>query len=315
MRRRSALVAMGATLAGCGGGGGTSDPDMNVALPPPPAPAPAQVAEPAPPQAPATRNIALWGDSLTQDYAPVLQALLPARSVFNGGEDGQISTEIAARQGGVVPLMRLAADQLPAQSAVQIVSQTVRPVTVYSAQQIQGSIAGVPGTLWRRGADNTHWFTRAAPGDAVSTHAAGEPFLVETAGRRSWATVFWYGRNNAGNRDQVLADLAASIAFLEPGTPFLVLSVLNTSQEPRGSAGYAAIMALNEALADAYPHQFRDVRQFLVSQYNPSILQDVIDYDRDLPPSSLRRDIVHLNAPGNLALATRVKQYIETSGW
>jgi hypothetical protein len=43
-------------------------------------------------------NIAVWGDSLTPPVAANLQMLFPERVVYDGGVDGETSSQIAARQ-------------------------------------------------------------------------------------------------------------------------------------------------------------------------------------------------------------------------
>lgn len=109
MDRRAALAWMASVVAaGCGGGSSTA-PDAagagaTVPAPAPiatpaPAPAPTPAPTPAPvPALPASRDIAVWGDSLTPPFAANLQLFSPDRVVFDGGVAGQTSTEIAARQ-------------------------------------------------------------------------------------------------------------------------------------------------------------------------------------------------------------------------
>jgi hypothetical protein len=236
--------------------------------------------------------------------------------VFTGGAGGQISTEIAARQGGVIPTLRVSGDVIPASGPVQITSQSVRMITTEGVQQITGTLAGVPGTVSRTAADSTYWFTRTDAGAAVSTNAAGEPFTVDTFGRRGWPTVFWYGRNNFYDRSQVLSDVAASVAFLDPGnTKFVVLSVFNTEMEPVGTASYTQIQQLNADLAAAYPNNFFDVRAYMVEQYDRTLATDVADHAKDVVPGSLRRDWIHMNAAGRVVLASGIRDYILSKGW
>ena len=132
MDRRSVLSLLGiGMLGGCGGGGGGADatagtmaaldeglqseleagkkpkrvPEPAPAPAPDTAPAPAPAASPAPapaaapaPVAALSRNIACWGDSMTDLYVPHLRTACPDRQVYNGGVIGQTSTQIAARQ-------------------------------------------------------------------------------------------------------------------------------------------------------------------------------------------------------------------------
>jgi lysophospholipase L1-like esterase len=117
MDRRSALSLLAMGMLGACGGGGSAAPDSTAipgsipsgALPintsattlnppQPSLPAP-QPSVPAPPQAVAalSRNIACWGDSLSDLYWSHLQKLYPDRQVFDGGVVGDASTQIEAR--------------------------------------------------------------------------------------------------------------------------------------------------------------------------------------------------------------------------
>jgi lysophospholipase L1-like esterase len=320
MKRRSALIALAATLAGCGGGGSDAPEPTATKDPAPAAPDPAPsipespAPETAPPAPPPPLTIAAWGDSLTDDYSRRLQTLIPGSTVFHGGVGAQLSTQIAARQGGVVPLMRVQGDTIPAAGSVQIVSQSVAMHNSFGPGAITGTLAGVPGSVVRN-ADGTFTFTRTTSGDAMSI-SADEPFLVDTFGRRAWPTIFCYGRNNIRDPQQILNDLAASIAFLEPGnTKWLVLSVLNYAGETLGTGGYEEVRALNSALAAKYPANFFDIRAYLVASYDPALAQDVLDHQNDVTPTSLRRDTLHMNKAGSVVMATGIKKAIEAKGW
>lgn len=98
MQRRSALALLGAGwLAGCGGGGGGgggAEP-ASAALAPPEAAPQARAPEPA---VPASRDIAVWGDSLTDLYQAELAALFQGeRQVFDGGFPAESSQQIRSR--------------------------------------------------------------------------------------------------------------------------------------------------------------------------------------------------------------------------
>ena len=117
MRRRTVLAALtGAIFAGCGGGGGAeSSPVAGAGTASGAGPATASssggasAAGAAPPSAPAADRapIALWGDSHVTGFARdpnapgiavKLRDLAPGREVFDGGVEGETSTQIANRQ-------------------------------------------------------------------------------------------------------------------------------------------------------------------------------------------------------------------------
>lgn len=299
MDRRSVIALLAAAVAGCGGGGE-------------PAP-PAQVAVQTP--APAPVGIAFWGDSLTQPvWMDIVSTALPGREIYNGAVGGQTSAQIAARQGGVVPLFTLAGDTIPPSGGVAITARSVSPLTDQDGRPLPGSIAGVPGLL-SRAADDTYTFTRAAAGATVAVPPQS-PFTVDTEGRHAWINVFWIGNNNAGDPATVMADIAACVALLE-GAPkkFVIVSLINGSASPKGSAAYANITGINADLAALYPGAYLDVRTHLVNAFDPSSAQDVADFSNDLVPSSLRGDAIHLNTRGNQLVGEKLAEFLLPKGW
>jgi lysophospholipase L1-like esterase len=83
MDRRLAAAWMAlVALVGCGGGGGSASPA--------PAPAPA-------PAVGLSGNLGVWGDSEIPPIAANLQFLMPDRVVYDGGVDGETSTQVATR--------------------------------------------------------------------------------------------------------------------------------------------------------------------------------------------------------------------------
>jgi hypothetical protein len=142
--------------------------------------------------------------------------------------------------------------------------------------------------------------------------------LADQSGRDAWINVFWYGQNNEDDPGRIKADIAASVAKLAPGNDrFIVLSVVNqaTPEESRGSQGYATIMQLNSELAALYPHNYIDIRSYLVNQADPARAQDLIDLRNDVVPSWLRFDIIHLNNDGSVLVAQKLKEFIDSKGW
>jgi lysophospholipase L1-like esterase len=140
--------------------------------------------------------------------------------------------------------------------------------------------------------------------------------------QRGAVNVFWYGHNNMRvdfrtAPAQIKADLAASIARLDPGNDrYVVLSVVNNATEGRaGTAEYDTIMQLNRELAATYPNNFLDIRRFMVEQYDPNNPDQVADRALDLPSTSLRFDEIHLTGYGADIVARRIKNYLDVKGW
>jgi hypothetical protein len=129
-------------------------------------------------------------------------------------------------------------------------------------------------------------------GGDTSTQIATR-FLADST-HRSWQTIIWAGRDNFTSQATVLADIASIVAALPTPKHFLVLSVINgdySGLEYSGQTNYNKIIALNAALAAAYPSNYLDVRVALIAAYNPGNAQDVIDHGNDVTPSSLRTSL------------------------
>lgn len=119
--------------------------------------------------------------------------------------------------------------------------------------------------------------------------------------------VFWAGRDDYKQQSdpeaQILSDIASMVnALTSSPKTFLVLSVPNGDGiwELKGTQVYNRIMALNSALAVAYPNHYLDIRSYLVSQYDPTNPLDAFDHENDVWPASLRAH----NLTGSLAAST-----------
>ena len=139
--------------------------------------------------------------------------------------------------------------------------------------------------------------------------------LADTA-KHSWMTIIWAGANNSGLPDD---DIAAMVAALESGTPFLVLSLLNGNADShswRGGDVYNAIFRMNSSMASTYPDNYFDVRAFLISQYDPNQQQDVRDHEHDSPPTSLMyRGSIHPTGQGYKLIGQRIASIISANKW
>lgn len=143
----------------------------------------------------------------------------------------------------------------------------------------------------------------------IRTRMLNEPTLYPSV------AVIWSGRNNFTQTTQIKTDIAAMVAALPATTKYVILSVLNgsTPSEYSGGSDYAFIVtALNGDLAYIYGSHYLDVRAALVAAYDPMNSQDVIDHGRDVPPSSLRSDFIHLNTAGYAVIASQVNTWIST---
>jgi hypothetical protein len=146
--------------------------------------------------------------------------------------------------------------------------------------------------------------------------------LADTTHRHD-VTVIWMGRNNLTDPARIQSDLAAAVKSLG-NDRYLILTILNGDffgTEEKGTAGYQTIMDINRSFAFHYPRNVLDIRSYLVSLYDPTNPQDVLDHSRDIPPSSLRAhwsggiDLLHLSPEANAKVAQRVAQFITERNW
>ncbi len=117
--------------------------------------------------------------------------------------------------------------------------------------------------------------------------------------------LLWVGRNNVGSptmQNDVLIALDSAVKNLTHSR-FLILTVLNATTEPIGSANYDAIISLNNAILAAYPNNSLDIRSILATEPNGTI------------PASLMSDTVHLNATGYAPVASNVSTFLDNKGW
>lgn len=134
-------------------------------------------------------------------------------------------------------------------------------------------------------------------------------FLANST-RWSDAQIIWSGRNNGTNITQVLADIASMVSNINHNRYF-ILSIMNSSAEIIGSSDYNNIASLNLQLANIYGSKFIDIRKIIINNYNPSLSQDVIDFNNNVPPTSLRADALHLNNAGYEIVAQEINKKIK----
>ncbi|MCC8404555.1 hypothetical protein LJ655_22165 [Paraburkholderia sp. MMS20-SJTN17] len=278
-------------------------------------------------------NLFAVGDSLTVGvgssgggYPEQLSALLNNRTYINAGVGGQTSTQIATRIGAESTAMTLDNSAVPSSGPVNASNLSTSLLSTPAddvTRSVLGTICSVHGVLARTAVggppstSETYTFTRDTSGQAVAC-SPGSSFVADAQGYDTWTALIWVGRNNYWDPTTVIADVKSIVQWLKPiNAHFVVLSVTKADLpvEYPGAAGAQTIDDLNATLKATYPDNFIDIETPLVNAYNPSLPQDVIDHTNNIPPTSLRFDIVHLNDAGYAIVAQQVKSFLTSKNW
>jgi len=237
--------------------------------------------------------------------------LLDGRVVRNFGVSGQTSDSIAAREGALVPRLRVAGNRLPAAGSVAVTLTNDVSIPGAGIGEVHGGLLGTPGKL-AYASTGGHVFVRDTEGSSV-TVPPDSPFLVDDYRRD--INVFWAGRNDVNTeRTGMTVSNIEQMAAHVGHERFMVLAILNGAGEGRGTAKYDTVVALNRQLAARFPNNFVDVRAALVASANASVA-DQADRSADIVPGSLRVDNQHLSAGGYRIVAQQVAGFVRRRGW
>lgn len=276
----------------------------------------------------ATADIACFGDSLTDDYYlgadawPALLADILGVSVYNGGWYMQLSQEIAARQGGLPPLVTVAGNSIPASGSVAVTSIVNPPVrSNITSRSVAGTLSGVQGAM-QAASSGAVTFTRTGSG-ATTPCPPGTRFHATLGAQyRGRTQIIWAGRNNVWDTPpaRVVQHVRQMVDYSSAGVPrVLVLQVPRSAND--GTTGFARTDAINAALAAAFPAQWVPIADWLrTSEAAASVghtwtAQDQTDITAGVIPTSFRSDTIHPNALGSRAIANRIHQEFKERGW
>lgn len=160
----------------------------------------------------------------------------------------------------------------------------------------------------------------AVAGRVVENHGIGGQTgdqilarMVEADDLDERVVIIWAGRNDVdGANTEAIVETVGRMVALTDATHYLVLSLTNGQSEPRGTANYETIVAVNARLAEIHGDRFVDVRSALVAVPDPS---DTAAADGDYVAGMLRSDDIHFNDIGYQIVADAVLTRLETLGW
>jgi lysophospholipase L1-like esterase len=131
--------------------------------------------------------------------------------------------------------------------------------------------------------------------------------------------LIWMGLNdtdgNSANTSAIISTILSNITSVinhmsGQTQRFAVMSLLTGDTEFPGATApgdgfYTQKLAINSALASAYPSNYLDIRSLLISASGGTYF----------PGASYRSDTIHLNDTGYAYVAAQVKAFINSKGW
>lgn len=286
---------------------------------------------------PSRNRITCWGDSLTEGgskdgiYEPheawpakLEEALGGAVRVVNRGRCGETSDGVGIRCGSLEVWVRPVGGIIPAEGEVRLeCAQTCD----HEERRYEGSLAGVAGTLERRG--DTWFFERTEPG-APAQVGMLVPFVSGLPDSRGDVLIHSVGTNNHwANGTTVCPDrtthvIAAHQRFLDwaghDRVLFIGLSPATTNRP--GDILWQLAERLNAWLLEHHPGRFFDFRTWLREEALEAA--GITPTDDDLrareegrTPQSVmdRGDDVHFSTAIHAALGRRLAVELTARGW
>ncbi|MEV8193900.1 fibronectin type III domain-containing protein [Rhodococcus pyridinivorans] len=260
-------------------------------------------------------------------------------TVRNLGIGGQTSTEVAIRTGGIIPLLTLAGNQIPADTTPVSVT-AIQPSGDYrtngsSSYTYPGTLAGVPGTLTEtlqaQGSNPVWTFTRTTAGDAV-TVLPSTPFLVTNDAYEDETTVIMCAQNNLYTVDasmrSVMRDIEAIVGTLTPVVKrFLIVGEFTFPTDGDDATGGPLarrnkMLAINAERAARWPANFYDLRRdfidigMQVGGLVPSS-DDISKINHDTTPLGILKSEAdtHPNATGYAVVGKLIAKQLVARGW
>lgn len=210
-------------------------------------------------------EVAVWGSSSAQrivQQGALAQTLGVA--VYNGGAGGELSSVIAARQGGSPAMLQVVGGLIPGSGDVAVRTETFAPPR--TGFTLGGTLAGVAGTL--RTSGDGYVFARRTTGPEVAV--PGEAPLISNASvvHDKDVTLLWMGKNDVSVLQwRTAADktrAAWTYAQAHSGR-VLVLGHFADADMVPGSAERDAFDRLQQAYVSDYGADLVDVEAYVCS--------------------------------------------------
>jgi len=244
-----------------------------------------------------------YGDSITQGNQDGTGITWPQQyagqtysTTANYGYGGQTSSQIAIRMNayaGTAKQRFASGFSIPTSGTVAITFPAGYEPCYFSSAGVLIStvVDGVTYQgLCKDNGSHVYSFTPSTyPSAPVVVPNSNQWLAVIPTGALNGCVFIEEGRNNYTDQATVMADIAASVAKVSQTTScWGVMNVLNGAYDPVGSSTYNQIIALNSKILETYGNRTIQIREYLVSKYDPSNPADVLNFASDVPPYSLR---------------------------
>lgn len=263
------------------------------------------------PVTPGGPDIVCMGDSLTADDNWLGQlSNYSGSTVVDLGLAGQTTTEIAFRSGNLPVTVTFSGNSIPTSGTATITTLTPADSwrIVGTQRQVRVAIKAPSGDvtgLFYWGVTSTPDFRFVAdtpPASAISVPAGTAVEVLpdlpnkSAVGLTDGNLIYWAGRNNTSAPEVFERDDAAVMDAFSGQK--MILGVLNTQSETRGTAGYDRVIEINKQKEATYGFLYWDVRKYIIHELiyamniNPTEA-DLNNMALDAPPPSVMNDSTH----------------------
>ncbi|WP_270333115.1 fibronectin type III domain-containing protein [Ligilactobacillus acidipiscis] len=284
-------------------------------------------------------KIYIFGDSISKggspgkEYGERLQELVGDNiEVINHGLPGRTSGTIGVRQGGIsIILGNTQAESLSKDGTPLQVNYTMDPETPYSLSN------GTITDIWDNGVNLRFEIIDSKKHLAkISTIDAAENFMLPinyklpqtSFGSEQYINIIEFGRNDINYTgdyavDDVKTNYMACVNFLKKtveNPSFIVFSVPAKSTDIKGTDVYKKTKEINDWLAETYPNNFFNARQYLIDHGLKEAGIKPTDADLSaiagdaVPPSLVAYDMLHPNATAKNILGEALYRFMAQSG-
>lgn len=277
-----------------------------------------------------------WGDSLTQgltnegEYRNAVYPRILAETLgtkYNCyGNGGELSWEIAGRQGGC-PMYIDEDIVIPSSGSVVVKLKStyndfeINARNTFLAQNNSGmnpcSIAGVIGELTHSGSNVL--FTRSENGDSVEVKNGEIVYPRVGEDKNNNAQVIWVGQNANGDtptNEELVGFIKRMVDYYNNKMYMIVTPIQRTDVND--------VIAIEKLFKNEFGNRCLCLREYL-NRYgikkaiefgfiSDATEQDEIDVSNGIIPSSLRKDLVHLNYYGYYIMAKRLAELFRYNG-